>query len=170
MKKQKKTPQPTVPAGRGLPALLLAAVLAATSLSACAAPAATSAAAGTTATTPGSAAASSETGTLANGSIQLISPENARILLDENPAAVLIDVRTEEEYLAGHIPGSLLLPVDELADRLNELPPDKQTILIVYCRTGRRSAIAALILLEAGYLAIYDLGGIADWPYETEAG
>lgn len=170
MKKQKKTPQTTVPARRGLPALLLAAVLAAAGLAACAAPAATTAAAGSATTAPVSAAASSETGTQANGGVQLISPENARILLDENPAAVLIDVRTEEEYLAGHIPGSLLLPVEELADRLDELPPDKQTILVVYCRTGRRSAIAAQILLEAGYLAIYDLGGIADWPYETEAG
>ena len=170
MKKQKKSMQPSVPARRGRPALMLAAVLAANSLTACAAPAVTTAAAGADTTAAISAAASNDPGTQANGGVQLISAENARILLDENPAAVLIDVRTKEEYLAGHIPGSLLLPVDELANRLNELPADKQTILVVYCRTGRRSAIAAQILLEAGYLAIYDLGGIADWPYETEAG
>jgi phage shock protein E len=73
----------------------------------------------------------------------------------------LIDVRTVEEYSSGHIAGSVNIAVDALASRLSEVPKDKP--VIVYCRSGNRSATAAQILVEAGYTNVYDLGGIQAW-------
>lgn len=95
-----------------------------------------------------------------------ISADDAIKLMKENPATVLLDVRTEAEYAQGHIAGSQLLPVEALADRAGELPNDKTTPIIVYCHSGRRSAIAAAQLVEMGYTQVNDLGGIQDWPYD----
>ena len=80
--------------------------------------------------------------------------------------AILLDVRTEQEFVTGHIAGAVLIPVDEIRARLAELPEDRNTPIIVYCRSGNRSATAARMLTEAGYRAVYDLGGINSWPYE----
>lgn len=96
----------------------------------------------------------------------LVTPDQALALLEQEPNALLIDVRTEEEYLTGHIPDSVLMPVDELESLLGELPADKETALIVYCRTGRRSAAAADLLRKTGYTRVFDLGGIVSWPYD----
>jgi rhodanese-related sulfurtransferase len=103
-----------------------------------------------------------------SGTYRTISPDGARSLLQKDSAAVLLDVRTPEEYAAGRIPGSRLLPLDEIKARAGELPADQSVPLIVYCRTGRRSAEAAAILLELGYTEVFDLGGIVNWPYETD--
>jgi rhodanese-related sulfurtransferase len=100
----------------------------------------------------------------------LIRPTEASQMLADDPRAILLDVRTEAEFKSGHIPGALLIPVEELSGRLGELPEDRTTPIIVYCRTGRRSSLAVDILAEAGYRLLYDLGGILDWPYETQAG
>ena len=97
-----------------------------------------------------------------------VTADQALALLNQESDAILIDVRTEEEYLTGHIPDSVLMPVEDLSDRLSELPADKATALIVYCRTGRRSAEAADILRNAGYTRVFDLGGIISWPYDIE--
>lgn len=105
-----------------------------------------------------------------NGQYQTITPEAAREWLAKDSKVVLLDVRTVEEYAEMRIPDSQLLPYDEIADRQSELPADKNTPIIVYCRTGRRSELAAQSLLELGYTSVYDLGGIQDWPYETTAG
>jgi phage shock protein E len=102
--------------------------------------------------------------------IQMISPSNAKLMLANNPKVLLIDVRTADEFAAGHIAGSKLLPYDEIIARTSELPTDPQTPIIVYCRSGRRSAIAAETLVGLGFTEIYDLGGIQDWPYETVTG
>lgn len=74
---------------------------------------------------------------------------------------LLIDVRTADEFAAGHIPGAINISVQSLPDRLNEIPTDKP--LVVYCRSGNRSATATSILIDAGFSPVYDLGGIQDW-------
>lgn len=79
----------------------------------------------------------------------------------------LVDVRREEEYAEGHIPGAVLLPMDVLVNRAEEMLTDKTATILVYCRSGDRSAKAALQLTALGYETVYDFGGILDWPYET---
>ncbi len=74
---------------------------------------------------------------------------------------LLIDVRTPEEFASGHIAGAINISVETIADRLNEIPQGQT--LVLYCRSGNRSAQAAQILAEAGYTDIHDLGGINDW-------
>ncbi len=78
----------------------------------------------------------------------------------ENPDVYLLDVRTEAEYRQGHLEGSLLLPVDELKERAYQELPNKKTPVLLYCRSGNRSAQAAVILKEQGYNLVIDLGGI----------
>lgn len=75
---------------------------------------------------------------------------------------VLLDVRTKEEYQESHIPQSILLPLDELQDKIKNIVPDKNKTIVVYCRSGVRSNIACEILKELNYLETYDLGGIID--------
>lgn len=99
-----------------------------------------------------------------------ITPEEAKSRLDAGEAIVLVDVRTAEEHADIRIPGSLLLPVDEIGQKAAEVLPDKGATLFVYCRSGRRSAIAADELSKLGYTSIFDLGGIIDWPFDTESG
>ena len=80
---------------------------------------------------------------------------------------ILLDVRTEEEYRESRIPGALLIPDYEIKDRAENELPDKTKIIFVYCRSGRRSSNAARELANLGYVNVYDMGGIANWPYET---
>jgi rhodanese-related sulfurtransferase len=74
---------------------------------------------------------------------------------------LLVDVRTPEEFSSGHIKGAVNIPVQELSQRLDEVAIEKPVVL--YCRSGNRSAQAATILDQAGYSGVYDLGGIGDW-------
>ncbi len=90
-----------------------------------------------------------------------VSPSEFVQTLQDDPQVMLIDVRTPAEYAGGHIANSVNINVEEIASRLDEIPRDKT--IVVYCRTGRRSARAAQILRNAGYNVIYDLGGILDW-------
>jgi phage shock protein E len=101
-------------------------------------------------------------------SFKKISPKAALELLKGEKKAVLIDVRTDEEYRIIRIPGSILIPDYEIKDKIADVVPDKDTPIILYCRTGRRSANAAKILVEMGYTMVFDLGGIVDWPFDTE--
>ena len=96
----------------------------------------------------------------------VLSPEEAKTRLEENPAAILLDVRTQEEYDEGHIPGAVCLPNEEIYP---EMPVafDRDAEILVYCRSGRRSAGAAEKLTDMGYTNVSDFGGIQDWPYET---
>lgn len=118
-------------------------------------------------TTAATAATTTNTTTTTTtaATVQLVDADEALAILDNKPDALLIDVRTEAEFKSGHIEGALLLPIDQLQAKLSELPQDKATPLVVYCRSGNRSATAAQILLQAGYSQVYDLGGIIDWPY-----
>jgi len=98
----------------------------------------------------------------------LISPTEAKNLLAADAKIVLLDVRTPSEYAAGHIPRSKLLPYDEItAETAGKAIPTKDATVIVYCRSGRRSAIAAAELKKLGYARVLDLGGINSWPYEV---
>ena len=98
----------------------------------------------------------------------VISPEKAKALLESDPKVVLLDVRTADEFAAAHIDGAILLPYDEITQSTAARAiPSKQTVVIVYCRTGRRSAIAAQTLRGLGYKTVWDLGGIVSWPYGT---
>ncbi len=101
--------------------------------------------------------------------VRSISPEDYRAASDKY---VLLDVRTPEEYAEKRIPGSILIPVtpeDEFKQQVAERIPDKKANVAVYCRSGRRSGIAVGLMQEMGYTNAYNLGGINDWPYETES-
>lgn len=76
--------------------------------------------------------------------------------------ALLLDVRTPEEFAQGHLPGALNIPVDALEARLGEVPPERE--VVVYCRSGRRSARAADVLRTHGHGQVFDLGAMSDWP------
>ena len=97
-----------------------------------------------------------------------ISQEEARRLMETEKDYVILDVRTQEEYDTGHIPGAILIPNTEIADRAEQELPNKDQLLLVYCRSGNRSKQASLILVELGYTNIREFGGINDWPYEIE--
>ena len=93
--------------------------------------------------------------------VQLIGPGEYKQQFSQGDEHVLIDVRTPEEFADGHIPGAINISVQTLPDRLDEVPKDVP--LVVYCRSGNRSATAADILVNNGYQPVYDLGGIQDW-------
>lgn len=94
-----------------------------------------------------------------------ISAEDAKKIIDSEDVIVL-DVRTPEEYNEGHIENAVLLPVNEIKDKAGEVLTDKDAKILVYCRSGNRSATAAKELIELGYTDVYDFGGIMSWPYE----
>jgi len=89
--------------------------------------------------------------------------------MDSGEEYILLDVRTDQEFNEGHIGGAMLIPDYEIAVRAEQELPDKNALILIYCRSGRRSANIANELLEMGYLRVYDFGGIIDWPYETSA-
>ena len=101
---------------------------------------------------------------------QTISPEEAKQKMDSLEHFVLLDVRTAEEFLEQRIEGAILIPDDQIAAEAEKTLPDKDATILVYCRSGRRSALAAQKLAELGYPSIYDFGGIIHWPYETVSG
>jgi rhodanese-related sulfurtransferase len=93
---------------------------------------------------------------------QKITPADFKAtFVDGGAEHLLVDVRTAEEFATGHIPGAVNIPVQELQQRLEEIPQD--TAVVLYCRSGNRSGQAASILGDAGYPEIYDLGGIVAW-------
>lgn len=102
--------------------------------------------------------------------IKKITPEDAEARFKNGDPVVLVDVRTAEEYKEAHIPGAILIPNEEIGTTRPGLLPVPDAEIIVYCRSGRRSAEAAKKLQALGYTNISDLGGIKDWPYETVAG
>lgn len=98
-----------------------------------------------------------------------ITAEEAKALMDSEATYVILDVREAYEYEEGHLPGAVLFPVDSInAESASELLPDRNIMLLVYCRSGRRSKIASEALLQLGYTDIREFGGIIDWPYEIE--
>ena len=92
-----------------------------------------------------------------------ISGVDAKEMYDSNPGVILLDVRNQDEYDAGHIDGSVLIPVSVLEERLSELP-DREAVIIVFCRAGGRSAAAYDILAANGYTKVYDMQKFSNWP------
>ena len=88
--------------------------------------------------------------------------------MDTQTGYVILDVRTQEEYDEKHIPGAILIPDSEISEKAEGILKDKNQLILVYCRSGRRSKLAAEDLLDIGYTNIKEFGGIIDWPYETE--
>ena len=97
----------------------------------------------------------------------LITAQEAKEMMDADSSALILDVRTLDEYNEGHIKGALLIPDSEISERALQEIPDLSTTILIYCRSGRRSALAAQKLSELGYTKVYDFGGIVDWSYET---
>ena len=95
-----------------------------------------------------------------------ITAEEAKQIMDSQEGYIILDVRSQEEFDQGHIPGAILIPDTEINARAEELLPDKDQLILVYCRSGRRSKLAAADLAELGYTNIKEFGGIIDWPYE----
>jgi len=104
--------------------------------------------------------------------ISAMTAKALKDLMDAKKDLVLLDVRTLEEYQEAHIPGALLLPYDQInaANALKAIGKDKNRTIVVYCRSGRRSEIAASSLANLGYTRIFDLGAIAAWPFGTVKG
>ena len=97
-----------------------------------------------------------------------ITAQEAKQIMDSEEGYIILDTRTQEEYDEAHIPGAIVIPHDEITDRVEEELTDKDQLLLVYCRSGRRSKLAAEALVELGYTNIKEFGGIIDWPYEVE--
>ena len=111
-------------------------------------------------------------GTASNSSseddYQQISQEEAKEMMDTQDV-IILDVREQDEYDSGHIPGAVLLPVGTIDEETAaEVIPEKDSTVLVYCRSGNRSKTASSTLAELGYSNIYEFGGINTWPYETE--
>ena len=97
-----------------------------------------------------------------------ITAAEAKEIIDNEEGYVILDVRTREEYDELHIPGAILIPDTEIKDKAEDVLTDKNQLILVYCRSGRRSKLASEDLVELGYTNIKEFGGIIDWPYEVE--
>ena len=98
---------------------------------------------------------------------QQITAEEAKNIMDSEEEYILLDVREQEEFDEGHIAGATLLPYTEIESKAETILPYKDKQILVYCRSGRRSKIAAESLAKLGYTNIKEFGGIIDWPYEV---
>lgn len=97
-----------------------------------------------------------------------ITAQQAKEIMDTQEGYIILDTRTQEEYDEGHIPGAILIPYDEITEKAEGILTDKDQLILVYCRSGRRSKIAAADLVKLGYTNIKEFGGIIDWPYGVE--
>ena len=101
-----------------------------------------------------------------SASYEQISGAEAKALMDSKSGYIILDVREQYEYDEGHILGAILIPYGEIADRAEKELPDKDQLILVYCRSGRRSKIAAEEIVKLGYTNVKEFGGIIDWEYE----
>ncbi len=97
-----------------------------------------------------------------------ITAKEAKEIMDSETGYIILDVRTQEEFDEGHIPGAVLIPDYEIEEKAQDVIPDKDALILVYCRSGRRSKLAAEKLVALGYTNIKEFGGIIDWEYEIE--
>ena len=96
-----------------------------------------------------------------------ITPEEAKKIMDSGEEHIILDTREQDEFDEGHIPGAILIPYTEIDNKAEEMLPDKDKLILVYCRSGRRSKIASESLAKLGYTNVKEFGGIIDWPYEV---
>ena len=97
-----------------------------------------------------------------------ITAQQAKEIMDTQTGYVILDVRPQSEYDEGHIPGAIVIPHDQVKEKAEDILLDKDQLILVYCRSGRRSKLAAEDLVDLGYTNIKEFGGILDWPYEVE--
>ena len=97
---------------------------------------------------------------------QKITPQEAKTIIDNEKDYIILDVRRLDEYNGGHIPNAILIPNEEINEKAESVLLDKNQLILVYCRSGKRSKEAALKLINLGYTNVLDFGGIIDWPYE----
>ena len=97
-----------------------------------------------------------------------ITAEDAKKIMDSGEEHIILDTREQDEFDEGHIPGAILIPYTEIENKAEEMLPDKDKLILVYCRSGRRSKIAAESLSKLGYTNVKEFGGIIDWTYEIE--
>ena len=97
-----------------------------------------------------------------------ITAAEAKVLMESQTDYIILDVRSQEEFDQGHIPGAILIPDTEIAARAETVLTNKDQLILVYCRSGRRSKLASQALVELGYTNIREFGGIIDWPYDIE--
>ena len=102
-----------------------------------------------------------------NATYEQITPQQAKEIMDTEQDYIIIDARTQEEFAEGHIENAILIPEYEIKDRAEKELPDKDALILVYCRSGRRSKIASEELVKLGYTNVKEFGGIIDWPYKT---
>ena len=101
------------------------------------------------------------------GGYQSVSAQEAKKLMDESEGYIIIDVRTKEQFDSGHIKGATLISDDQIGKLAEIMLRDKDQLIFVYCRSGRRSKNASAELASMGYSNIIEFGGIIDWPYEV---
>ena len=99
---------------------------------------------------------------------QQITQEEAKKIMDSGEEHIILDVREQDEFDEGHIPGAILISYTEIENKAETMIPDKNAQILVYCRSGRRSKIASESLAKLGYTNVKEFGGIIDWPYEVE--
>lgn len=95
-----------------------------------------------------------------------ISPDEAMKIISSEEECIMLDVRSTEEYISGHIEGAVSLPIENINNLSAVIIPNKDKVVIVYCGSGVRSETAAKKLISLGYSYVYDMGGIINWPYE----
>ena len=103
----------------------------------------------------------------AEATYEQITPAEAKALMDSEEGYVILDVRTPEEFAERHIEGAILIPDYEIGEKAESVLTDKEQLILVYCRSGRRSKNAANELAALGYTNIKEFGGINDWKYGT---
>jgi rhodanese-related sulfurtransferase len=102
------------------------------------------------------------------GSYRQISMDEAVKMMKYEKDYIILDVRRPDEFAEGHIPGAINIPNEEIGtDEIEELP-DKSQLILVYCRSGRRSKEASEKLVRLGYTSIVEFGGILDWQGDIE--
>ena len=102
------------------------------------------------------------------GVYRQISMEEAIVLMEDSTDHLILDVRTQEEFDSGHIPGARCIPNESISADVMQQLPDKAQLLLVYCRSGNRSKQASQKLADLGYTNVVEFGGIRDWPGEIE--
>ena len=111
-------------------------------------------------------APTTKTTEMINMTYEQISQDEAKRIMDTESDYIIIDARTQEEFDEGHIEGAILIPEYEIEEKAPNLISDKNTLILVYCRSGRRSKIASEALVQLGYTNVKEFGGIIDWEYE----
>ena len=103
-------------------------------------------------------------------SYRQIDAYEAASMMEEEENYIILDVRTQAEFEAAHIPGAICIPNETISDQPVEQLPDKNRLILVYCRSGNRSKQASEKLVKLGYTNVVEFGAISSWPGETVSG